>query len=256
MYRNGVMDLIDFHDTCNKTVPIYILAGKSALLLNTVLHNYIYRKWFRPYRSEIEYDRFFCKFIIAGSLPKEIRLSHSTTATMISINKDVCAETDKARFKYDQLLVNGGLCLPWSTESLKENQFYILQPLFRAILILVSSWDYQLEDSSTVGTIPVYLVLTGITDGLSAPITFESISGKIDTDVGDMPGTVKTTLETAVNFVMGLEAREAAAFGLQPDPVASWKPRGDVERLVEGPSSRFVDTDRFPHCGGGLRTRL
>lgn len=61
--------------------------------------------------------------------------------------------------------------------------------------------------------------------------------------------TVKTTLETAVDFVMGLEAREAAAFGLQPDPVASWKPLGDDEMLLTGPSSRFVDRTDF-HIGG------
>ncbi|KAI1195841.1 hypothetical protein F5X97DRAFT_335041 [Nemania serpens] len=254
MYRYGVvyglpveigkplreMGLIDLRDICNKSVPIYTLAGKSHQLLNAVLHNYVYRRWFRPYRSEIEHDRFFCKFISTSGFPKETRLSHSTTAAIISVNKDICAETDKIRLKFDQMLANGGSCLPWCRDILEENQFSIIQPLFRAILIVVSSWDYQLEDSGTIGTIPAHLVLTGITDGLSAPITFESILGKIDTDIGDTPGTVKTTLETAVDFVMGLEDREAAAFGLQPDPVASWKPpRGD-EMLLAGPSSRFA----------------
>ncbi|KAI8946362.1 hypothetical protein F4801DRAFT_583518 [Xylaria longipes] len=133
MYRYGVvrgygvkignplreMDLIDMRDTCNKSVPIYILAGKSHLLLNVVLHNYIYRRWFRPYRSEIEHERFFCKFIIAGSFPKETRLSHSTTAAMISVNKDVCAGTDKTRLKFHQMLVTGGSCLPSAPHTVK-----------------------------------------------------------------------------------------------------------------------------------------
>jgi hypothetical protein len=53
----------DFRDTCNKSVPVYIIQDIHSTLLRTVLHNYIYRRWFRPYRSETEHDRFICKFI-------------------------------------------------------------------------------------------------------------------------------------------------------------------------------------------------
>ncbi|KAI1173536.1 hypothetical protein F4777DRAFT_600537 [Nemania sp. FL0916] len=244
------MDLVDLYDRCNKSVPIYILAApKDQSLLNLVLHNYIYRRWFRPYRSEIEHGRFLYKSIVAFSFPeKETWLSQSTTAAIVSVNKDICAETEKTRLKFQQMLDTGASFPYYSREAYEKNQFYILQPLFRAMLILVSSWDYKLEDSSTLGTLPVYLVLTGITDGLSAPITFESIAGKIDTDIKTTPGTAKTTLETAVNFVMGLEEREAAAFGLRPDPVESWKLLGYKEK--EEPTSRFVDPERYPHWGG------
>ncbi|RFN52418.1 hypothetical protein FIE12Z_3349 [Fusarium flagelliforme] len=47
-------------DFFNKTVPIYIMRGDSqkqgppSYLLLAVLHNYIYRKWFCPYRTDIE----------------------------------------------------------------------------------------------------------------------------------------------------------------------------------------------------------
>jgi hypothetical protein len=101
-----------------------------------------------------------------------------------------------------------------------------------------------------VGKLPVYLVPTGITDSLSAPITLESISAKVDTNLGDTPGTVKTTLETAVDFVMHLEDRENAAFGLLPDPIASWKPSRVLKTTVPEPSSRFVDPNRYPHWVG------
>lgn len=79
--------------------------------------------------------------------------------------------------------------------------------------------------------------------------------GKQIPNIGDTPGTVKITLETAVEFVIYFQDREAAAFNLQPYPVASWKPRGGDERFLAGPSSRFVDPDRFPHWGRGLRPR-
>ncbi|KAH9902100.1 hypothetical protein F4778DRAFT_770881 [Xylariomycetidae sp. FL2044] len=247
------MSLMDLHDTCNKSVPVYILAGFKPLILRMVLHNYIYRRWFRPYRSEIEWDQFFCRFTVVWGFPKEARLSHSTTAPLIQLNKDMCAATDKARLKYDKILETGESHRYYSQPALEQTKFYILQPLFKAIMILVSSWDYQLEDSGSISTLPTYLVLTGITDGLSAPITFESISDKIDTDVCDSPGTVRTTLETAVDFVKALEAREEAAFGLKPDPVASWPSFSlltmSEEMKLAGPSSRFVDTNRFPHWG-------
>jgi hypothetical protein len=59
--------------------------------------------------------------------------------------------------------------------------------------------------------------------------------------------------------VIDLEAREAIAFGLRPDPVTTWKPSGfelkhwreiaGNEPLI-GPSSRFVDTKIYPEWSG------
>lgn len=96
-------------------------------------------------------------------------------------------------------------------------------------------------------------------DGLSAPISFERIADKIDGCAGDARSAVKTTLETAVDFVMDLEAREAAVFGLQPDPVASWEPHLATANCWEslqggepltGPSSQYVDTEKFTQWTG------
>jgi len=98
-----------------------------------------------------------------------------------------------------------------------------------------------------------------VEDGLSAPITFESIIDKVDDYAGEDGNAVKTTLETAIDFVIGLEAREAAVFGLQPDPVTifqsclvtalTWKSLYPSEVLV-GPSSQFVDREKFPLRSG------
>lgn len=137
---------------------------------------------------------------------------------------------------------------------------HILQPLFQALLIIADSEYYHKEDSKTVGRDPVFLVRTGIEDGLSAPSTFESIADNIDGHTGESRSAIKTTLETAIDFVISLEAREAAAFGLQPDPVAAWEPSArNVSReckeilgdeLLMGPSSKFVDIEKHPEWTG------
>lgn len=54
--------------------------------------------------------------------------------------------------------------------------------------------------------------------------------------------------------MMGLEARENRAFGLQPDPVASWDPDACLNRWRDimpydqliGPTTRFVDVEKNP----------
>lgn len=79
-------------------------------------------------------------------------------------------------------------------------------------------------------------------------------------------------METAIDFVKELEAREAAAFGLRPDPVADWelskhmnedwKLTGETEPLA-GPNSQWVNIDKYPNWTGsgerndsGLMTRF
>ncbi|GKU09794.1 hypothetical protein FLAG1_11477 [Fusarium langsethiae] len=52
----------------NKTVPIYMLRGgkqKRGLSwpFSIILHNYLYRKWFRPFRPDIERGQFIAKVI-------------------------------------------------------------------------------------------------------------------------------------------------------------------------------------------------
>lgn len=76
---------------------------------------------------------------------------------------------------------------------------------------------------------------------------FEPIADKIDEYIEE--AAVKTSLETAITFVIELEAREAKVFGLQPDPIASWDPDDSFigwrdimpyDQMI-GPSTRFVD---------------
>ncbi|KAJ9145479.1 hypothetical protein NKR23_g5406 [Pleurostoma richardsiae] len=68
---------------------------------------------------------------------------------------------------------------------------------------------------------PVLVILTGQEDGLSAPITFETLGDKVATSVINGRQTARMTLEIAIGFVVALEEREDAAFGEQPDPFLS-----------------------------------
>ncbi|KAI0157156.1 hypothetical protein GGR52DRAFT_565506 [Hypoxylon sp. FL1284] len=266
-YRPSVKDIdhlpemedSDFIDTCSKSVPVYMVPHPQGLAIRQTLHNYIYRRWFRPYRTDFECQRFICKFIKPRGLTPESTPSQATVDSLMSMNRAICTEVEARRRVYEQRFALGQLGLMRGT-AVQDPRRHILQPLFHALLIIICAENYHNEDSRAVGRIPVFLVRTGIEDGLSAPVTFDSIADKIDGHTGEAGSATKTTLETAIDFVMGLEAREAAAFGLQPDPVAAWKNeltyvRGDWkeilgDELLMGPSSKFVDTAKYPEWRG------
>ncbi|POR34223.1 Uncharacterized protein TPAR_05552 [Tolypocladium paradoxum] len=246
----------DFLDTCNKSVPVYIPVCDYWPLLVQVLHNYIYRRWFRPYRSEIEHHRFICKFITPEDLPDAGSPSQATVDSLVSLNRAICAEVEARRRIYEETFTSGDEMAVYKLQPVKDYRFHILQPLFKALLIVVCFESYRNEDSKAVGRLPVFLVRTGVEDGLSAPISFKAIASKIDGYAGEARSAVRTTLETAIDFVMDLEAREAAIFGLQPDPalmpenVRFWKEALGDEPII-GPSSSFVDPEKYPWAGNG-----
>jgi hypothetical protein len=248
----------DFRDICNKSVPLYIIPGRipgnRPRLLQIVLHNYIYRRWFRPYRSELQFQRFICKVICPPDLPYDAATpTPPIIESIISLNQAICAGVEARRPSYEAKLKE--------YTSPRGCRVHVLQPLYQALIMVISTQNYALQDSKTVGTLPVFLVRTGAEEGLSSPITFKPIADKIRIEgcQGDNGLIVRTTLETAVDFVMDLEAREAAAFGLQPDPFTTWDPdlynldrwrevAGD--RPLIGPSSRFVDVQKHPEWAG------
>ncbi|KAF3060314.1 hypothetical protein CFAM422_011472 [Trichoderma lentiforme] len=258
---NCLPDISTYHwiDICNKSVPVYILPGKRWLLLRAVLHNYIYRRWFRSYRSEIDFMRFICKFVIPQDLPDDTTVSLSTVDTIISLNKAIIARFEAQRIgKVEKRAASQNLCSSSSWSDPVNLDPYILQPLFRALVIIVSDEKYNKEPSTALGDLPVCLARTGVEEELSAPILFEPLAAKVICHIE--PGRViQVTLETAIDFVIGLEAREAAAFGLRPDPATDWKPDedmleawrsiGETEPLV-GPNSQWVDDNAYPQWSG------
>ncbi|EEU38848.1 uncharacterized protein NECHADRAFT_83166 [Fusarium vanettenii 77-13-4] len=197
------LDRLQALDFRNKTVPVYLLTGDaekrglSGLLL-MVIHNYLYRKWFRLYRSDIERGQAM------------------------------------------------------------------------AIVIPGQSY-YTCGLVSRVATMSILIILTGEQEGLSAPISFDSIADRAETvTIGGTKG-VRTNLKTAIDFIMFLEEREEAALGPQPDLIAStdasaldeWEGEWIYERAqtmanqlgwdnepLVGPSSRWVDTAKYPDWTG------
>ncbi|KAK0728061.1 hypothetical protein B0T26DRAFT_738537 [Lasiosphaeria miniovina] len=256
----------DFRDICNKSVPVYILSPQWKMP-TVVLYNYVYLWWFRPYRSELDWQRFMCKFIKPQGLPGDETLSDATVDTLIALNEATCAHIQALRPVYDARAAAAAAAAPGANglsrqpPFVRDHQIYIVQPLFHTLMMVVCPADYRKEDSATVGRLPVVLVRTGIEDGLSAPITFESIIQQDNISGGN---TITTTLEGATDFVVALEAREAATFGLRPDSSAI-EPRslsyiGGMEKkelllLPAASSASYVDDEdalAWGWCGSGV----
>lgn len=246
-----------FADTCNKTVPMYFIPRSITHLLKMVVHNYVYRRWLQPWESELDWQRFLCKPIVPHGLPKEeIKPSSSSLNTLVRLNQAICEATVALRDEYKWRAASGDD--GWKSCEVPNYESYILQPLFRAIMIVVSEAYYLNETSEAVGKLPVFLIRTGVEDGLSAPITFDAISDSIISRVdGVGAGAVQTTLETAIDFIIGLEEREVTVFGFQPNPLASWQPWPELladcgippgDEYLHGPTSKFVDANKFSQC--------
>jgi len=234
-----------YGDSCNKTVPVYFLEGGPRKLVATIMENYIYRRWFRPYRSEIDADQFACRFIMPKGLPPGSGpASMDVVMALVKFNSILCEHvsactqkcTERESTSFDANLA--------TSNDIPSSKSRFLNPIFQALLIIVPSDEYKNEDSTTVGRFPVVLFRTGIEDGLHAPISFKSIAPATE-------NAVLTTLETAVDFVMALEAREAAVFGIWPDPTAIAKIKTDENgnELTRQPSSQWVSDEKAAEWG-------
>ncbi|KAF5020443.1 hypothetical protein F66182_7522 [Fusarium sp. NRRL 66182] len=240
-------------DFFNKTVPIFLLAGDDerrgiAHLLLITLHNHIYRKWFRPYRTDIERGQFIAKLIYCHDQPD---------------TSDDSAAVD--------LVMRMRTMINTQLRSIRPPQFYAISPLMKALSIIVPGQNYHSCDvMSNLGSMRVLVLVTGETEGLSGPISFDSIADRAERVTINGMSAVKTDLDTAIGFTTELEEREVAAFGPQPDPVAASTgndPESDdalyhYQQIIAarlgwkygpliGPSSRWVDMERYPEWTGG-----
>ncbi|WAO89578.1 Hypothetical protein NCS54_00697200 [Fusarium falciforme] len=132
----------------NKTVPIFLLKGPAGRagypeMLRPTLHNYLYRRWFRPYRT----DR------------PAVQDEDAAVEMTMSMHGTVCSNFDSR--------------IP--TIKPEKQQYYITRPLFRAMAIAIQGKVYsRCYDSRPLSYMPVLIILTSQDDGLSAPITFDS----------------------------------------------------------------------------------
>ncbi|KLU81113.1 hypothetical protein MAPG_00208, partial [Magnaporthiopsis poae ATCC 64411] len=107
------MDLFHAEDCCNKSAAVYILhqpppesldsglAEARLRMLLIVVHVYLYKRWFEPYRSEVEWGRFIAKTIVpvigCGS-NQSIDLGSVGTDTAVSrLHQAVCLASVRTR---------------------------------------------------------------------------------------------------------------------------------------------------------------
>ncbi|KAI3588951.1 hypothetical protein IWW34DRAFT_798745 [Fusarium oxysporum f. sp. albedinis] len=147
-------------------------------LWEPVLHNYLYRRWFQPYLSDID---------MANTLLCHVLDIHS--------------------------MINNRL----DSIKVETPPFYTTRPIFRAFFVAIPGQDWGgCTTLEYIASLKVLIVLTGETKGLSGPIFFASIADKSEIRTLNGLEAVETDLETAVDFTMDLEHREEAVFGLHP----------------------------------------
>ncbi|KAK0634088.1 hypothetical protein B0T14DRAFT_576486 [Immersiella caudata] len=135
------------------------------------MENYIYRGWFRPYRTELNncHLPWLCKFFKLRGLRWPLTEPSEIIDQFVRFNGAFCEHIARVRFSVKSAASENDKGQPSAP--------YFLKPIFRALLIICCCEDYSGENSKTVGRFPVYLVRTGIEDGLSSPVSFDSISG-------------------------------------------------------------------------------
>lgn len=264
------MKFAQANDCCNKSAAFYICdrkVSRSCGLLIAALHNWLYDKWLKPYRNDIEYGQFIAKIIKATGIPTEDTPVRQVIDKFIAAHGLICNQVEEIRQSIIDQDPNEGnpvscFVAGESFEQLQQHQqHFILQPLFRAIIIIIDTQDYD-DQVLDLSQIPVY-ICTSIEDSLiSGPIDLTNIEHTTEAIRDQVTGRIKavcTTLDAAVCFLRRLEARESA-FGVQPSPIAADEPfrsgylpsvynlplevkalgRTDIE--LKGPSSRWVDT--------------
>lgn len=120
---------------CNTSIPVYLLAslnkGAGGGIIGTLrmaLSNFIYRKWFQPYKTEIEFDRSLFQFIRTIDMQcTETRPPASTFDILTSLNKDIRTHIEETkntaiRMIYENLKTSSNVGLTGIQEENEERQ--------------------------------------------------------------------------------------------------------------------------------------
>ncbi|KAI0183608.1 hypothetical protein EV127DRAFT_489483 [Xylaria flabelliformis] len=221
----------------NTTIGLYILDDWQQFPYNRALalEAWLWRQWFRPYSTDIEAERTFVQIFAAKYDEKGYRGSEAQLDDLISVHCNVCEQSERLRdiacleAGPDLLpLMNGPLRGPhWGhiNARVAKDEYWrhtlLMQPLFRAIFMVLTPPDTTIprpRGIKWIADVQVRLILTGITEGLSAPISLEEIR-EYSKGAPYMSGdqTIITTLEVATKFILRLEQREVDAFGIRPN---------------------------------------
>ncbi|KAK8131348.1 hypothetical protein PG984_007786 [Apiospora sp. TS-2023a] len=246
-------------DCRNKSVALYTIGHDTRPIFH-----YLYRKWLRPFKNPIDYGQFVAKIIDidlgechrAVSQPDSIEELNRVMKDIIQLHQQIVRDAD------DVYTAN--------------TDYYEFMPLFKSIIIVTKELPRGVQDDFS--QMQVYLVLTGNVEGLSAPLSFDTIYAKgLDLSIGDncgpQPTIVPTTLQTAVEYVQEMEKREQSVFGIIPDPnlpLPTWidnnglshtdmkylRDHGWTGEDLVGPSHLWIDTERWPNWFGDAKFLL
>ncbi len=177
----------------------------------------VYEEWLRCHNTEphIEYGHFFANPVrITSTGP-------STVRGVIDAHLSLCTQASSLIDQAKDRAVNVIKRLPSALQN------YSLLPLYHAIVVIIDRLDRLDKDRETEsdGFISlrklaqrqiVLIARTGAEEGLSAPISLESLqSQSLPLERSDVltqeVDVIRVSLATAVQFIVGLEVREELA---------------------------------------------
>ncbi|KAF5699337.1 hypothetical protein FMUND_14801 [Fusarium mundagurra] len=224
----------------------------GCLLLRCALHNWLYNKWYRPYRNDIESHQFIAKLFYPYRPPPDM-----STVSLVTHVNDLHGKICDRVATYQQEVVT----LPPRSSSggphFRDQEFLILQSPFKAVTIILLEDNFNIRVTD-LGKLPVLITLTGEDSGLSQELNFKSISHHVTKFISDT--AVQVPLHIAIDFITAQNQREIAVSGPQPDPLKSTlgfrnglsvhpedlplivSSLGGGDEPIEGPSSTWVDT--------------
>ncbi|KAF5675194.1 hypothetical protein FHETE_2613 [Fusarium heterosporum] len=168
-------------------------------LLGWALHHWLYLKWYKPYRNDIEHDQFIAKIFYPCQPPADTPLV-SLLALANGLHGRICEQVISYQKEVENLPVDPRY--QYDDEPLlyfRDQTFCILQPLFQAVTIILMEKDFDITITD-MGKLPVIISLTGQEEGLSAKLSFESIKNHITNFVSET--AVQVPLAIAIDFLL------------------------------------------------------
>ena len=197
---NPPVGLEHIQDSCNKSAAVYSITphlephtlaySKDSARRAEIIYT-IYQQWFRSHDIDIDFGNFVAKLV-------SIRLSSDDQAIkvedIIDIHRAWCDHVEltlplcsrkEAETEDDSYNDNRG---PIGINQ-RQNEYYKLRPLFRALIIIVDDQTSQ-RDAQRV----VHLLRTNLPAKISTPISFQGIQPKLDQEM--FPGYSDDNLVT------------------------------------------------------------
>lgn len=256
---NPPVRLEHIQDSCNKSTAVYSITphlephtmaySKDSGMRSEIIYT-IYEQWFCGHDIDIDFGNFVAKLI---SIRMPSHKQAITVEDIIDIHRAWCdhvedtlplcskGETEIEDYSYND--DHGPIGI-----NQKQNRYFKLRPLFRALIVIVDNQTSQ-EHSQRV----VHLLLTKLPSESHTPISFESIQPKLDQGMFtgyNSDNLVTNTLSSAIDFIIALESRQQNAFpGFYRDPnvvdektmkVDSAQSKDYTGPEIRGPSTGWV----------------